>query len=326
MSTITEVIDFNGAALTLSKIMNSALAGNIESIIFVIGSLIVLIALFIGAYKVSKAMFVLVKRLFLFVIVMLFEGVFLFNSYDKIFSPNPDLGLVAIAIIGMIFAIITLVISVLSLSGTHRKTIDENYVIRKLDDDPEYLQLSDEDRERVREKLKVEANRGIRLTTAKSPGMFTQPAAINPSQQGIMNLGNNAIMKSFQDKSLLAVLAYIVVSEFGIFSAPTISAPNPFVGIGLAIAFFVAAIIFIKTSYHNYFKGITHLAIATIFAVVLSIILAVLWVELPLEILLSLQYFETNALVATVTGLAVSLFLGSKNWLICLHKRKKMNY
>ena len=313
MSTITEVIDFNGAALTISKIINSALAGNIESIIFVIGSLIVLIALFIGAYKVSKAMFVLVKRLFLFVIVMLFEGVFLFNSYDKIFSPNPDLGLVAIAIIGMIFAIITLVISVLSLSGTHRKTIDENYVIRKLDEDPEYLQLSEEDRERVREKLKIEANRGIRLTTAQSPGMFTQPAAINPSQQGIMKLGNNAIMKSFQDKSLLAVLAYIVVSEFGIFSAPTISAPNPFVGMGLAIAFFVAAIIFIKTSYHNYFKGITHLAIATIFAVILSIILAVVWVELPLETLLSLQYFETTALVATVTGLAVSLFLGSKN-------------
>jgi hypothetical protein len=74
----------------------------------------------------------------------------------------------------------------------------------------------------------------------------------------------------------------------------------------------LAAFIFIKTTYYSYAVGLGHLAVGAIFGIVLSIGLGHLWVGTPLELLLSLEYFATNSLVAFITGLAVSLFMGSK--------------
>jgi len=44
----------------------------------------------------------------------------------------------------------------------------------------------------------------------------------------------------------------------------------------------------------------------------LSIVLGNLWAEIAIEQLLSVDYFMTPALVAAVTGVAISLFMGSK--------------
>jgi len=114
------------------------------------------------------------------------------------------------------------------------------------------------------------------------------------------------------DRSLLAVISYVIIAEFGIFSSKTLPAPNPTVGLIFFGVFFFGAFIFIKTTYKNYVKGITHLLVASVFAIGLSIFLGHLWGEIPLSLLLSLEYFGTNALVAVLTGIAVSLLMGSK--------------
>ena len=58
--------------------------------------------------------------------------------------------------------------------------------------------------------------------------------------------------------------------------------------------------------------GIRHLAIALVFGAALSVFLGNIWTSVPLVELLSIAYFKSNALVALTTGLAVSLFMGSK--------------
>ena len=78
------------------------------------------------------------------------------------------------------------------------------------------------------------------------------------------------------------------------------------------VVFMLAAFIFIKTSYHSYVKGVTHLIVAAVVGIALSVLLGHYWASIPLETLLSLDYFRTDALVAFLTGTAVSLFMGSK--------------
>jgi hypothetical protein len=44
---------------------------------------------------------------------------------------------------------------------------------------------------------------------------------------------------------------------------------------------------------------------------ILSLILGYFWGGIPLDQLFSLNYFATDALVALITGIALSLFMGS---------------
>ncbi len=108
------------------------------------------------------------------------------------------------------------------------------------------------------------------------------------------------------------MLTYIVIAEFGVFSSKTIPAPTENIGFGFFIIFMMAAFLFIKQSYREYRRGITHFAAATAFGSALSIILGHFWGNYPLEQLLSLSYFATDSLVALVTGLSLSLFMSNK--------------
>lgn len=127
-------------------------------------------------------------------------------------------------------------------------------------------------------------------------------------------LSTQALTKQIRtDRSLLAVLSYVIIAEFGIFSSKTFPAPSSTVGLIFFGVFFVGAFIFIKTSYHNYVRGVAHLVVATVFAVLLSIFLGHFWGEISLSTLLSLEYFGTTALVAVITGIAISLLMGSKS-------------
>lgn len=114
------------------------------------------------------------------------------------------------------------------------------------------------------------------------------------------------------DKSLLSVLTFLVVAEFGVFSSKTIAAPNIKIGLGLFVVFLIASFIFIKQSYKEYGKGLLHLIITLIIGIVLSIILGHFWANIPLGDLFSLNYFKTESLVALISGMALSLFVGSR--------------
>jgi hypothetical protein len=115
------------------------------------------------------------------------------------------------------------------------------------------------------------------------------------------------------DKRIGAVIAYIVIAEFGVFSSKTIAAPTVEAGLMFFVAFLLASVIFIRLTYHDYWRGLRHLAAALVIGSVLSVTLGYFWGGIPLDQLLSLSYFTTDALVALITGLALSLFMGSMN-------------
>jgi hypothetical protein len=115
-----------------------------------------------------------------------------------------------------------------------------------------------------------------------------------------------------KEKSLLAVLAYLLVAEFGVFSSFTTAAPNPTVGLAFFVVFLGGALLFLRNNYKDYNQGLKHLGVAVLAGFALSVILGHYWNAIPLADLFSVKYFATSSLVALVTGVAVSLVLGSK--------------
>ena len=72
------------------------------------------------------------------------------------------------------------------------------------------------------------------------------------------------------EKSLLAVLVYLIVAQFGVFSSPTLSAPNVQVGMMFFMIFIVGIIIFTKSTYKNTKTAMTYFGVTFVVALFLS--------------------------------------------------------
>ena len=92
----------------------------------------------------------------------------------------------------------------------------------------------------------------------------------------------------------------------------TIPAPSFEVGVAFFAIFIIAGLFFIHFTYHNYLTGLRHLFLAVLVGAIIAIVLGYFWGNLPLNELLSPAFFQSSALVALVTGLALSLFMGGK--------------
>jgi hypothetical protein len=114
------------------------------------------------------------------------------------------------------------------------------------------------------------------------------------------------------DKSLGTVLAYLVIAQFGVYSSVTLPAPSLEVGLAFFALFIIAGLFFIHYTYNNYRTGLLHLVSAIIVGMVVAIVLGHFWGNIPLDQLISLEFFQSSALVALVTGLAISLFMGGR--------------
>lgn len=281
-----------------NSIIEKALGGDVSTIALLGIAIIVLFVMVVLLVELAAWLINLVKRSLLFVIVAVSTGIFFFSFQHKIFSPEPDMALVAAGLIGVAFALVALAISVVSLKKEWQKPKSQK--IAELKSEMKKLVAAQFERELEGGAFK-EARPEITATQAQPPALVSTQA-----------LAPSGFFAAFHDRSLLAVLSYMVVAEFGVISGITISAPSVDVGLIFFALFLVAAVVFIKSTYHNYLTGIKHLLVALAIGIVLSIILSHVWLSVPLETLLSPAYFQTNALVALVTGLAVSLFMGSK--------------
>lgn len=106
-------------------------------------------------------------------------------------------------------------------------------------------------------------------------------------------------------------IVYLIISEFGVFSSKTISAPNPTVGAVIFFIFIFGALAYIM-SLKERTKEVEYFLITLIAGMAIAIILAVTWSSMPLKEVLSLRFFDSDALVAVVTGTAISMYMGSK--------------
>ncbi len=297
------VFFYETAIPAADEIISKALGGDVTTIALLGIGIIVLFVLSILFLELAAWLINLVKRFFLFVIVAISILLFFVSFQHKIFVPEPDITLVIAGIVGIAFAVIALLISFISLKREWQKPREQK--VAELKSEMKKIVSAQFERElegkELEEKAIKEARPEITPTQVQPISMLSRQA-FSPAK----------LFSSFSDRSLLAVLSYMVVAEFGVISGITISAPNPSVGLVFFAVFLVAALLFIKNTYHNYLTGLKHLIVALAVGGALSIALSHIWLGVPLSTLFSMQYFATNALVALVTGLAVSLFMGSK--------------
>ncbi len=271
---------------------------NLDSSAIAIAGITVIVAfvLLIIVIKLFSWLLSFIKRFILFLIVLASLLAFFVRFQSELFIDPPNLFVLGIGTIGVIFAVVALIISLLSVKREWTKA-------RPL----KMGEIREDVKEAVETELQKELAKEAKAAPAITPTQLQSPAMLTRQA-----LSPRKLLESFHDRSLLAVLSYMVVAQFGVFSGVTVSAPNELVGIIFFGLFLVAAFIFIKTTYHNYLTGIRHLIIALVVGGSLSILLGFIWAEIPIEQLLSLAYFQSTSLVALVTGLAVSLFMGSK--------------
>jgi TRAP-type C4-dicarboxylate transport system permease small subunit len=296
----------------LFSLAQKALAGEPTSIALIGLIAIILLVVF---FKVSGWVYGLIKRIFLLLIILFSFYYFMVNYGARLLAEGTPFSLVIVGIVGIfcgVFAIISLYFSFRKHSRKRGLTEEELEQLEK-----------EEAREVIREKIEEELKAGVVVAPEEipkpkkeipfAPTQLQQPQAM--TKQGFSRSFSASLFASqlMNDRSLMAVISYVVVAEFGVFSGVTVAAPSVQVGMAFAVVFFLAAFVFIRTTYHNYVKGLAHLVIASIFGVSLSLILGHFWVNIPLKELLSLNYFKSIPLVAFITGIAVSLFMGSKN-------------
>jgi len=233
--------------------------------------------------KLTGIIIFLMKKLFLLSIVMLSFYRFMADLIIRVAADGPTTDNIIFGaggfLVGFIAFVIALYAALSSLKDIHRSKTEEKEETKEKDETKE--------KEETEEKEKTED------APAHTPKMFSMDSLKD-------------------DKNLGAVLTYLVIAQFGVFSSKTIAAPNETVGMGFFGVFLVAAFIFIHQSYRDYKRGLVHFAIALVLGGGLSLLLGHFWGNIPQEILLSPAYFSTDSLVALVTGLSVSLFMGSK--------------
>ncbi|MCR4335698.1 MAG: hypothetical protein NUV57_04125 [archaeon] len=271
--------DISSSITYAESLPKNVLSGDLLSILIIGALLIVLLILF---FEVSAFIFGLIKRFFLLIVIGLSAFFFLTTFGAKLAAEGFTGQIILFGVIGILGAIAALVIAF----GAFNRQVKKR----------------DEPREEFFKETKSAAP-NFTPTQLQQPMAYTTQA---------LTPGN--IMNSLKDdRSLLAVLSYVIIAQFGVFSSKTISAPNPEVGMIFFGIFIVGALIFIKTTYHSYLKGITHFIIASVFGIILSMALGIYWAEIPMSIMLSTGYFATDAMVAFITGIAVSLLMGTRN-------------
>ncbi len=113
------------------------------------------------------------------------------------------------------------------------------------------------------------------------------------------------------DQSIGKRIIYLVISEFGVFSSKTISAPNPKVGIAIFLIFVFGATAYIMTMKNKY-KEMKFFIITLAFGIFVAVTLSLTWSSMPLKEIMSINFFDSDALVAVITGTAISLYMGGK--------------
>ena len=109
------------------------------------------------------------------------------------------------------------------------------------------------------------------------------------------------------------MIIFLVVAEFGVFSSTTISAPTPQIGLLIFVVFLALCFLFIRRSYKDYTKGLTHIGVTLVLGTALAVFLGHYWGNMPFSVLLSGGFFATDSLVALISGMALSLFAGSRS-------------
>ncbi|MBP2132633.1 hypothetical protein J2128_000554 [Methanomicrobium sp. W14] len=245
-------------------------------------SLVIIYSVVYLAIKSARFMMHILKKIVLLVIILIAVYIFLNNFLFRIVTYGFTPDVVVVGFTGLACGIFALVVAVVKVRAALKS--------RKKEHPGE-----------------VAAGAGLKGGDNVSAVQVSEENNILSSPYIPSQLSNFA-----KDNSVGMVIIYLIVAEFGIFSSKTIAAVSVDSGFAVFVIFMVAALIFVRLTYNDYKKGLAHLAVAFVFGFILSVLLGYFWGGTPMDVLLSKQYFATDALVALITGLSLSLFMSKK--------------
>ncbi|MBN2421777.1 hypothetical protein JXB41_01005 [Candidatus Woesearchaeota archaeon] len=256
---------------------NALMHGDIASMII---ALILFFILIIIINKVTSLILELLRRTVVFIIVVLVLIDFIPRYLQLLSSEGANTGTVLIGIGALVVSGIGLYIASRSLFRSAKKHIEDWKSSKSIQD---------------------AGKRTIKGGASAMESAHTE---------NVGQIFSKDSLKS--DKSLITVLIYLLVAEFGVFSSPTLSAPNIKVGVLLFLIFVVGIVLFVKKAYHDAKIGFTYLGATFVVGLFFAFILGFIWGNIPLTKLISLDFFQSDSLIALITGMSVSLFAGSK--------------
>lgn len=257
-------------------------------------ALIILYCIILVLVKFTRLVIHGAKKIFVFIIVAIAAYIFLQDFLLRIITEGLTLDNIIFGFGGLLCGILAVGIALYKAVRAYRRGREEK-IRQKEQEMPHYPPP---------EQYWEEPPPPAPVPTP-APAPPAQPA--EEEQQSII-----PFLNIHKDNSVGMVIIYLIIAEFGIFSSKTIAAASAESGFNFFIVFMAAAFIFIKLTYHSYLKGLRHFAVVSLLGFGLSIILGHFWGGIPLETLLSMQYFGSDALVALITGIALSLFMSSK--------------
>ena len=309
------MVDFGDRAFNTSSLASYVYSlPNEVARVDVFASVIFLILLYAGiiiVQKLTTVLLLVLKKVFLLIIVSL-----AFFEFMRMFALK--LSLEGLSTGTILFGAAGFVIGVVAFSIALYVAFRSLIVLQKSEERPAEVSEG-ETLPGIRERGDTwEPQHDAEISPGGEPdGKDVVPAVTGTGEDGVpvpigSRIRNELSVSALKnDKRIGAVIAYIIIAEFGVFSSKTTAAPSIETGMAFFCIFLLASLLFIRLTYHDYWKGVRHLAAAVLIGGLLSIVLGFFWGGIPPEQLLSLNYFTSDALVALVTGLALSLFMGS---------------
>ena len=289
-------IVYNSLDFAAREIVPKALQGDIGAIAAIGITAIVLIVAVIFFVELPAWILGLAKRFFLLALLAVSAIFFLSSFNEKLLAGQADAVIAALAVIGVLSAVVAFMILIISIKRQVLKPKAEKISeLKKIMMDAAAVEF----KEGEARAFAAEEKPSITVAATEQPVKIAKPM-------------RTKILSFFNEKSALAAFAFVIVFELGVSSGFTVSMPDETIALAALGLCLLASLVFIKVAFQSFLIGLHYLFFALFFGSAFAIALGHFWAGIALQELLSLAFFKTSSFTAIIAGLVASMLLGSK--------------
>ncbi len=288
---------YNSLDYAAREVVPKALQGDMGAIAAIGITAIVLIVAVIFFVELPAWILGLFKRFFLLALLAVSAIFFLSSFNEKLLLGQADAVIAALAVIGVLSAVIAFAILIISI---------KRQVLR-----PKAEKIS-ELKKKMLEAAAVEfkGDESQSFAPAEEKPAITIAATEQPVKIALPMRAK--ILSFFNEKSALAAFAFVIVFELGVSSGLAVSMPDETIALAFLGFCLLASLVFIKVAFQNFLHGLRYLFFALFFGSAFAIALGHFWAGIALQELLSLAFFKTSSFTALIAALVAGMLIGSK--------------
>jgi hypothetical protein len=291
---------YNAFDYAAREVVPKALQADIGAIAAIGIAAIALIVAVIFAVELPAWILGLFKRFFLLAVIALSTAFFLPAFNEKLLAGQADAVIAALAVIGVLSAVIAFAILIISI---------KHQVLR-----PKAEKIREE-KKRMQDAASAEVKgQGNENAFGVEEAAVAWPAATVAATEQPVKIAKPAmaILSFFNEKSALAAFAFVIVFELGVSSGLVVSMPDAPIALAFLGFCLLASLVFIKVAFQSFLIGLRYLFFALFFGSALAIALGHFWAGIAFEELLSLAFFKSSSFTAIIAALIASMLLGAK--------------